>query len=317
MTLYLELLPVPSGSADLLGELTALARTAEDAGFDAFGFPLPAPGGWPLEPTTVLPALAVRTACIALITDVSPSYAAPYNVARYVATLDHVSRGRAGWRLVAADPAGFTELHGADAPEPARRRARADEYADLLPRLWDSWDDDAIPADREHGVYVDEAKIRETRWAGAEFRVQGPLNVPRSPQGHPVLTVEVAAGDPGSLDLAARHADIALLPVDGAPALLTGLRAAGREPLPVLAVDELPADPATAATRLAELAAAGSAGFRLALDQAGLDRVARHVLPALAELGHPRPAPGAGTFRDRLGLARPADRSAEGAVSAA
>ncbi|SDH41078.1 LLM class flavin-dependent oxidoreductase [Pseudonocardia oroxyli] len=310
-TVYLEAVPA---EGDTLAELTEYARAAEAAGFDALGFPL----GRALEPTTLLSALAVRTTTLGLVADVSPAYAAPYNVARYLATLDHLSRGRAGWRLVATDPPAFADLHGGAAPAPPRRAARAAEYLDLLPRLWDSWDDDAIPADREHGVYVDEAKIRETRWTGPEFRVHGPLDVPRSPQGHPVLAVEVV--DAQTLDLAVAHADLAVLgapTVEGARGLLAEL--AARAPARLRPVLALPADAAPTAAELSALVEAGFAGFRLELDRAGLDRVAADVLPALG--GRPVPtAPvvpavgGAGrnTFRDRLGLARPRDRSAEG-----
>ncbi|GAA1852477.1 hypothetical protein GCM10009836_35700 [Pseudonocardia ailaonensis] len=297
--MYLEVVPV---GTETLPDLVAYARVAEDAGLDAVGFPL----GGALEPTTVLSALAVTTSRVGLVADVSPAYAAPYNVARYLAALDHLSRGRAGWRLVATDPAALADLHGVEPPAAERRARRAAEYAELLPRLWDSWDDDAIPADKERGVYVDEAKIRETRWEGTEFRVHGPLSTPRSPQGHPVLSVEVA--DAPSRALAAEHAEIVTIGADLSRAadILAGL--GGRASLALLA---LPTGIRPTAALAVEAERAGFGGFRLELDRPAFDRLVGETLPVLGD----RSVPAGRTFRERLGLPRPADRSHEGVAA--
>ncbi|MGF7190604.1 FMN-dependent oxidoreductase (nitrilotriacetate monooxygenase family) [Robbsia andropogonis] len=159
-----------------------------------------------LEPTMVLTAIAAATSHIGLIGTVSTSYNEPYNVARRFATLDHISAGRAGWNIVTtADVASARNFGKAEVAAHERRYARASEFTDVVKKLWDSWDDNAFIGDKVAGAFVDTNKVRPVGHQGDFFDVAGPLNVPRSPQGHPVL---IQAG--GSVDgqtLAARHAE--------------------------------------------------------------------------------------------------------------
>jgi FMN-dependent oxidoreductase (nitrilotriacetate monooxygenase family) len=159
-----------------------------------------------LEPTILLASIAAATTHIGLIGTASTSYNEPYNIARRFATLDHVSAGRAGWNVVTTADLGSARNFGRDAvPDHAGRYARAAEFTDIVKALWDSWEDDAIVGDKHTGFFADAAKVHTIGHRGTHFSVQGPLNVPRSPQGHPVLVQAGASGD--GRDLAARHAE--------------------------------------------------------------------------------------------------------------
>ncbi|WP_159885899.1 LLM class flavin-dependent oxidoreductase [Paenibacillus puerhi] len=160
------------------------------------------------EPLTLLSALAMATERIGLIGTVSTTYSEPFNVARMFASLDHISRGRAGWNSVTsvgdATAANFgLEEH----PEHGSRYGRAREYLEVLKGLWDGWEDDAIVADKQAGIYADyDNKIRPLRHRGEHFSVHGPLNIGRSPQGYPVL-VQAGSSDAG-MELAAETAEV-------------------------------------------------------------------------------------------------------------
>ncbi|MFT4191081.1 MAG: LLM class flavin-dependent oxidoreductase [Comamonas sp.] len=159
-----------------------------------------------LEPTVLLAAIATATTHIGVIGTASTSYNEPYNIARRFATLDHVSDGRAGWNIVTTADPGSAQNFGLDAvPEHARRYARADEFTEVVKALWDSWDDEAFVGDKASGVFTDPEGIRPIAHRGEFFKVQGPLNLPRPPQGRPVL-VQAGASDDGR-ELAARHAE--------------------------------------------------------------------------------------------------------------
>ncbi len=158
-----------------------------------------------LEPTIVLASIAAATARIGLIGTASTSYNEPFNLARRFASLDHVSGGRAGWNVVTTADAGSARNFGLDAaPDHAARYARAAEFVDVVKALWDSWDDDALVGDKASGRFVDTAKVRPIAHRGTHFRVHGPLNLPRPPQGHPVLVQ--AGGSADGRAFAARHA---------------------------------------------------------------------------------------------------------------
>lgn len=159
-----------------------------------------------LEPTMVLAIVAAATQYIGLIGTASTSFNEPYNLARRFATLDHVSNGRAGWNVVTtADPASARNFGLDAALEHGRRYARAAEFTEVVKALWDSWEDDAFVGDVAGGRFVDPAKVHAIEHVGAYFKVKGPHNVPRSPQGHPVV-VQAGGSDDGR-DLAARHAE--------------------------------------------------------------------------------------------------------------
>jgi len=159
-----------------------------------------------MEPTIVLASVAAATTHIGLIATASTTYNEPYNIARRFATLDHVSHGRAGWNVVTTADLPSARNFGRDAvPDHAQRYERAAEFTALVKALWDSWEDDAFVGDKAGGRFVDVAKVHPVTHRGRHFDVQGPLNLPRSPQGHPVVVQ--AGGSPDGRDLAARHAE--------------------------------------------------------------------------------------------------------------
>ncbi|WP_321963185.1 LLM class flavin-dependent oxidoreductase [Paraburkholderia sp. J7] len=197
-----------------VGHYVRVAQLAESAKFDAVFLadnaaiidqidfrPITA-----LEPTVLLASIAAATTHIGVIGTASTSYNEPYNIARRFATLDHVSRGRAGWNVVTTADLPSARNFGHDAvPDHAQRYARAAEFTELVKALWDSWEDDAFVGDKASGRFIDVTKVRPVAHEGRFFKVQGPLNLPRAPQGHPVLVQAGGSGD--GRDLAARHAE--------------------------------------------------------------------------------------------------------------
>ncbi len=160
-----------------------------------------------LDPMMVLAGLAGVTSHIGLVATVSTTYSQPYHLARLFASLDQMSGGRAGWNLVTSMFNAESKNFSADAhPVHADRYKRAEEYADVVMGLWNSFEDDAFVRDKATGLYVDPAKVHPLNHRGRYFAVQGPLNVPRSPQGQPVV-VQAGSSEPGR-ELAARTAEI-------------------------------------------------------------------------------------------------------------
>lgn len=224
-----------------------IAQLAEKATFDAiFLADVPSLSDQPghrtfnaLEPTITLATIAARTTRIGLIATASSSFNEPYNIARRFASLDHASGGRAGLNVVTtADPStaanfGATQLsHGA-------RYDRAAEFAEVVKTLWDSWEDGALVGHKASGRLVDTAKVHPARHEGAHFSVAGALNVPRPPQGRPIV-VQAGGSDDGKR-LAAEHADAVFTvayTLDDAELYANDLRArlvqAGRSPSDVL-----------------------------------------------------------------------------------
>jgi FMN-dependent oxidoreductase (nitrilotriacetate monooxygenase family) len=192
-----------------------IARIAERGKFDLLfisdGLVMD-PGDHPsflcrFEPTTLISALSAATRHIGLGATVSTSFAEPYHVARTFASIDHLSNGRAAWNVVTSSLAkaalNFSrERH----MEHELRYEVANEFVDVVRGLWDCWDDDAIVADKGSGRYIDPARVRPLNHKGRFFQVAGPINIARSPQGHPVIIQ--AGGSPSGLELAARTADV-------------------------------------------------------------------------------------------------------------
>ena len=159
-----------------------------------------------LEPITVLSALAVSTNRIGLIATASTTYTEPFNLARQFASLDHISRGRIGWNIVTSWSALSARNYGrAELLSHAERYARAEEFMTVVNELWDSWADDAELDDRVSGRYAKAERIRPINHEGTYYRVAGPLNLPRCPQGRPVL-VQAGSSEKGR-DFAARYAE--------------------------------------------------------------------------------------------------------------
>ncbi len=160
-----------------------------------------------LEPVTLLSALSASTRNIGLISTISSSYWEPYNVARQIASLDHLSNGRASWNLVTSAMPEEAMNYGRDEnQEHATRYQRADEFISVVKRLWDSWEDGAILFDKASGDFADVSRVHSLAFKGEHFKVRGPLNVPRPPQGHPVV-VQAGSSDAGK-DFATEHADL-------------------------------------------------------------------------------------------------------------
>ncbi|MFF4268864.1 LLM class flavin-dependent oxidoreductase [Streptomyces sp. NPDC001536] len=197
-----------------LDHYVRLAKIAERGTFDSL-FLADGPQLWgniaqrpagALEPLTLLTALATATEHIGLIATASTSYNSPYNLARKFASLDIISGGRAGWNIVTTAGAEAARNFGLDAePAHAERYARAAEFLDVALKLWDSWEDDAIVGDKSAGVWGDDDKIHPPRHQGTYFSVEGALNVPRSPQGYPLL-VQAGSSEDGKR-FAARYAE--------------------------------------------------------------------------------------------------------------
>ncbi len=149
--------------------------------------------------------MARATADIGLVTTISTTFYTPFHAARLLASLDHISGGRAGWNVVTSMFDQEARNHGLEAmPDHASRYERADEFVEVALALWDSWSEDALILDRS-GRFADANRISRIDHDGKHFRVDGPLTVPRSPQGRPVL-FQAGASEQGR-DLAARRAE--------------------------------------------------------------------------------------------------------------
>src|SRR6516225_7871019 len=191
-----------------------LAQRAEAALFDSIfladqlalgGDVAQAPRTW-LEPITVLAAVAVATNRVGLIATASTTYTEPFNLARQFASIDHISNGRAAWNIVTSWLATAAENYGgAGQVSHADRYARGEEFMEVVKELWDSWAAEAVIDDRAAGVYARGDRIRSIKHRGDFYEVAGPLNMPRCPQGRPVL-VQAGSSETGRR-FAARHAD--------------------------------------------------------------------------------------------------------------
>jgi alkanesulfonate monooxygenase SsuD/methylene tetrahydromethanopterin reductase-like flavin-dependent oxidoreductase (luciferase family) len=337
------------------GYWTHLATLADQGGIDlltiedTFGPPRRRdPVAARPDAALVAARVAPLTRSVGLLPVITTTHTEPFHVASITATLDHVSRGRAGWQARVSVRTEEADLVGArPAPGVDEAFAEAGDVVDVVRRLWDSWEDDAIVKDVATGRYVDRDRLHYVDFAGGSFSLKGPSIVPRPPQGQPV--VAVLAHVPVADDLAARGADVVFVtPAPGQEAArVAEIRAAeqrtGRvgEPLRVVAdlvvfvagtagaaaarrdrLDErlgrewrTDADVFTG--RAAELAErmvagreAGLDGWRLRPGEMvpDLAAVVDGVVPALRrEPAEP------GTLRARLGLPRPANRYARSA----
>ncbi|MBB2946536.1 FMN-dependent oxidoreductase (nitrilotriacetate monooxygenase family) [Actinoplanes lutulentus] len=196
------------------GFYTELARTAEAAAFDAvFLADIPKlddniefNSAGRLDPLVTLAIIAGATERIGLIGTASTTYSHPWQLARSLASLDHLSRGRAGWNIVTTDSPAAARNFGLDGnPDAATRYERADAYVDAVLKLWDSWQDDAIRLDRAAGRYLDPSRIHHPGVNSRHVRVQGALTTPRPPQGYPVL-VQAGSSNHGRA-FAAKYAE--------------------------------------------------------------------------------------------------------------
>jgi len=158
------------------------------------------------EPLTILSAIASATTHIGLVATLTVSYSEPYTVARQFASLDHISRGRAGWNVVTSWLSGSAENYGKPVHPPHEVRYRiAAEHVQTVQGLWDSWEDDALVRDKASGQFLDPSKLHALNHHGEFFSVRGPLNISRSPQGQPVI-FQAGASEDGR-NFSARYAE--------------------------------------------------------------------------------------------------------------
>jgi FMN-dependent oxidoreductase (nitrilotriacetate monooxygenase family) len=160
-----------------------------------------------LEPLTLLAALAMTTSRIGLVATASTTYSQPYNLARLLASVDHISKGRAGWNVVTSTDNGAAQNFGIKQhPEKSLRYKMAEEYLDVVKGLWDSVETEALVGDKDSGVYVDTSKMHDIDHEGEFYSVKGPLNMVRPPQGAPVI-FQAGASDTG-IAFAGRTAEV-------------------------------------------------------------------------------------------------------------
>ncbi|MCA0757399.1 LLM class flavin-dependent oxidoreductase [Paenibacillus sp. N4] len=185
-----------------------LALTAErgllDSVFMADGY---VGTGRRLEPFTLLSALASVTSNIGLIGTVGTTYNEPFHVARKFASLDRISGGRSGWNIVTGHTDATAFNFGKESHlEHSERYRWAEEFVEVTKQLWDSWEEEALVFDKQSGVQFDESRLHEINYRGSVYAVKGPLNIPRPPQGYPVL-VQAGSSESGK-ELAARTAEV-------------------------------------------------------------------------------------------------------------
>lgn len=159
-----------------------------------------------LDPVVLVAAGALATERVGFIVTASTTFSHPYNLARQILSLDHLSAGRIGWNIVTTTDERASRNFGlATMPPKEERYAIAADFTDAVLKLWDSWEDEALVGDPGTGVWADLSRIHAVSHEGPYFSVEGPLQVPRSPQGRPVLVQ--AGSSPAGRDFAARYAD--------------------------------------------------------------------------------------------------------------
>ena len=160
-----------------------------------------------LEATAVMAALAAVTKNIGLVATLTTTFNHPYNIARKFSTIDHLSAGRAGWNVVTTAHDHEAANFGLAAQvQHNLRYEQCEEFVEVAKALWDSWEDDTLLLNRETGQFLDANKIQPIHHKGSFYDVRGPINIPRPPQGHPVI-VTASASDRGR-DFAAKHAEV-------------------------------------------------------------------------------------------------------------
>jgi FMN-dependent oxidoreductase (nitrilotriacetate monooxygenase family) len=166
------------------------------------------------DPMPLAAMIAASTSRMGVVATMSTLAYPPFMLARLSATLDHISGGRFGWNIVTSGEDAAAQNFGIDQLPPREvRYAMADEYVDLVCRLFDSWEADAVVMDRERGIYADSTKVHPIHFKGEFFKCRGPLNTVPSPQGRPVFVQ--AGGSPRGRAFAAKHADSIIATANG------------------------------------------------------------------------------------------------------
>lgn len=307
------------------GHYVTLARLAEHGTLDfvTLGDSLTSPG---LDALAVLSRVAPVTQRIGLIPTVTTTHTEPFHVSAAVATLDWVSRGRAGWTVDVSAGEAEAALFGRRPAAPDDELwDEAGQVADVTARLWDSWEDGAEIRDVRTGRFIDRDKVHHTDFEGRTFSVRGPAIVPRPPQGHPVTVID--ATEPAARGAAVVHADVALIR-SGDPLTARALReeireraqAHGRDADQLRVLVSLPvelhttADAVDLAGLIGEWYEDGAAdGFHLRPTdvERDLPLVVDGTVPLLQHRCLMRRFYPGATLREHLGLARPVNRYAQ------
>lgn len=235
--------PEAESGTENIDLVVRMTQAAERAKFDMVFFGdrlLTTPDSHPSmitrpDPLAMLAALSMVTTRIGLAATASTTYTEPFNLARTLATVDKLSRGRAAWNIVTTFADGSINFSRSRHPDHDERYEIAEEHVSVVKGLWRSWDKDPYVQDKQAGIYVDVNKMHALHHEGKHFSVAGPLNVTNSPQGHPVL-IQAGSSGPGQA-LAARHAEVvftAQQDLEAAQAFAQGLKAqvrdTGRDP---------------------------------------------------------------------------------------
>ncbi|NQX10975.1 NtaA/DmoA family FMN-dependent monooxygenase [Microbacteriaceae bacterium VKM Ac-2855] len=166
------------------------------------------------DPLSIAPVLAKATSRIGIISTASTSFYPPFLLARAMATIDHISEGRAGWNIVTSSEDRAAQNYNMDKLyEHDTRYEMADEFLQVAEALWNSWDADAQVMDRATGTYTDFEKVNPINHKGTYYQVRGPLNLLRPPQGRPVYCQ--AGGSPRGRAFAAAHAEVIICAAQG------------------------------------------------------------------------------------------------------
>jgi FMN-dependent oxidoreductase (nitrilotriacetate monooxygenase family) len=190
-----------------------------------------------LDPAVLVPYLAQQTTHLGLVPTLSVSEYPPYLLARLVNTLDHTTEGRMGWNCVTGSNDGAAQNYGRDKHYPHDERYDiADEFADVVTRLWEAWEPDAMVLDPDRPMFADGSKVHPINHDGKYFKCRGPLNAPRSPQGR--VPICQAGGSPRGQRFAAQWADTIITEGGGSVASMKAYReevrrtatALGRDP---------------------------------------------------------------------------------------
>lgn len=305
LTLAVEL----AGLTHDVTDLRSVTRLAEAAGFTLVTFDdgpaaVDAGAARGVDAGSRASYAALLTERIGLAPTLPVTTAEPFHLATQLASLDHVSGGRAAWIVTAPADAAALATVGAPPLSTEAARQEALDAIEVARRLWDSWQDDAVIKDVATGRFLDSDRLHRVDFHGATYDIVGPLITPRPPQGHVVVIAEAALGLGDAVDIAlvdARAVDAdEQVPESGAPLTFVDL--------PVSLPDERAVDGLVAdLTRLADRV--DGARLRPA-GRADLEELLEEVLPKLRAAGlHRPPIPGA-TLRESLGLARPTNRYA-------
>ncbi|MFJ9909792.1 NtaA/DmoA family FMN-dependent monooxygenase [Streptomyces sp. NPDC101152] len=158
----------------------------------------------PIDPIIVLTAIARETERIGLVATGSTTFNEPFNLARQYKALDVISHGRAGWNAVTTSHPAAAANFGAVIPPRAEKYERADEFVQIVQALWGSWEKDAWVLDVAGKRFADMSKIQPVNLQGRYLASQGPLPIPPSEQGQPVIFQ--AGGGSYGMELAGRYA---------------------------------------------------------------------------------------------------------------